>query len=154
MGLYSCLVLELFCFKQKHLLIRIKHSLMPCTKSEDTLWTKPTKSRRSCMHRPHSWPILVPTAAQSKKKRKEMEEKFLHNLPAFCTSLPPHCFFCLTDANTVPCAAVERQTSFCVQKATFHKAGFCRSARVHKLLFKRSALETLKHLPLARRKIK
>lgn len=75
MGLYSCPFLELFCFKQEHLLIRIKHSLMPCTKSEDILWTKPMKSRRSCMHRPHSWPILVPTAAQSKKKRKEMETK-------------------------------------------------------------------------------
>lgn len=75
MGLYSCLFLELFCFKQEQLLIRVKHSLMPCTKSEDILWTKPMKSRRSCMHRPHSWPIVVPTAAQSKKKRKAMETK-------------------------------------------------------------------------------
>lgn len=75
MGLYSCLTLELFCFKQEHLLIRVKHSLIQCTNSEDILWTKATKPCSSCMHRPHSWPILVPTAAQSKRKRKEMERR-------------------------------------------------------------------------------
>lgn len=75
MGLYSCLALDLFCFKQEHLLIRVKHSLILCTKSEDILWTKATKSRSSCMHRPHSWPILVPAAAQSQRKREEMERE-------------------------------------------------------------------------------
>lgn len=83
MGLYNCLALELFCFKQKHLLIRVKHSLMPCTRSEDILWTKAMKSRSSCMHRPHSWPILAPTTAQSKRKRKGMERRVSSQLVHF-----------------------------------------------------------------------
>lgn len=72
-GLYSCLVFEPFCFKQEHSLIRAKHSFMLCTSSEDIFWTKATKSRSSCMHRPHSWPILAPTAAKKKPTQEEME---------------------------------------------------------------------------------
>lgn len=83
MGLYSCLAFELFCFKQEHLLIRVKHSLMPCTKLEDIFWTKATKSRSSCMHRPQSWPILVPKPVQSKRKRKDIENKVSSQLVHF-----------------------------------------------------------------------
>ena len=83
MGWYSCLAFEPFCFKQEHLLSRVKHSLMQCTKSEDILWTKAMKSRSSCMHRPHSWPILDTTEAQSKRKRKEMERKVSSELVHF-----------------------------------------------------------------------
>lgn len=134
MGLYSCLVFEAFCFKQEHSLIRAKHSFTLCTSSEDIFWTKATKLRSSCMHRPHSWPILAPTAAKkTNKKTKENErdgekKKFLPNLLTFCTYLPLWCLSSVTDVSMTRCVAAVKESSICTQKATLHnKADFCGS---------------------------
>jgi len=131
-GLYSCLVFEPFCFKQEHSLIRAKHSFMLCTSSEDIFWTKATKSRSSCMHRPHSWPILAPTAAKKTNTRgngkRWKKEKFLPSLSTFCTYLPPWCLPGVTDVSMTLCAAAVKETSFCTEKATLrNKTDLCGS---------------------------